>query len=148
MQTDPLGDFLTQIRNANSSPAKVEVVTHYSKMKSDVASILQEEGYIASSEMVDSKDNVSKSSSSKSSKSSSSKKSLKVTLKKGKKELKPIQGIKRVSKPGLRIYVSSAEVPKVLGGLGIAILSTPKGIITGHEAKKQNVGGEVLLYVW
>jgi small subunit ribosomal protein S8 len=132
MQADPLGDFLTQIRNANSSPAKAEVVTFYSRMKSDVASILKEEGYIEGSELVDKE----------------SKKALKVTLKKNKKGLKPIQGIKRVSKPGLRIYVSSAEIPKILGGLGIAILSTSKGILTGHEAKKQNVGGEILLYVW
>lgn len=130
MQTDPLGDFLTQIRNANLA-ALPEVVAPYSKLKSEVGRVLKREGFIADCELTKHHD----------------KPALKLTLKVG-SGAKAIRGIQRVSRPGLRRYVGSSEIPRVLGGLGVAILSTSRGILTGHEAKKQNVGGEILLYVW
>jgi small subunit ribosomal protein S8 len=130
MQTDPLADFLTHIRNANVNSASV-IVSPYSRMKSDVANILVKEGFIQNCEVV----------------AEDKKQKLKLTLKNGSKQ-KALHGIKRVSKPGLRQYVGSADIPRVLGGLGVAILSTSKGVLSGHEAKKQNVGGELLLYVW
>jgi len=131
MQTDPLADFLTQIRNA-SSASKFEFLTTYSRVKSDVANVLKKEGYIGDCELT--KNGVHQ--------------GLKLTLKGETAGIKPIRGIRRVSKPGLRRYVGAGEIPKVLGGLGTAVLSTPKGILSGHEAKKQNVGGELLLYIW
>ncbi|MFQ3670084.1 MAG: 30S ribosomal protein S8 [Verrucomicrobiia bacterium] len=130
MQTDPLGDFLTQIRNANTA-ALPEVVSPYSKLKSEVGQVLKREGFIADCELTKHQD----------------KPALKLTMKTGSGP-KAIRGLKRVSRPGLRRYVGSADIPRVLGGLGVAVLSTSRGILTGHEAKKQNVGGEVLLYVW
>jgi small subunit ribosomal protein S8 len=130
MQTDPLADFLTHIRNANVNSASV-IVSPYSRMKSDVANILVKEGFIQNCEIV----------------TENKKQKLKLTLKNGSKQ-KALHGIKRVSKPGLRQYVGSADIPRVLGGLGVAILSTSQGVLSGHEAKKQNVGGELLLYVW
>jgi small subunit ribosomal protein S8 len=131
MQTDPLADFLTQIRNA-SSASKPECLTPYSRVKSDVANVLKKEGYIQECELT--KDGA--------------RQSIKVTLKGPTAGVKPIRGIRRISKPGLRRYVGAGEIPKVLGGLGTAVLSTPNGILAGHEAKKQNVGGEILLYIW
>ena len=130
MQTDPLGDFLTHIRNANIT-SKTELIAPYSRLRSDVANILVKEGFLEGCELskVDGKQK------------------LKLTLKSG-GQRKSIRGIKRVSKPGLRQYVGSTEIPRVLGGLGVAILSTSKGVMSGHEAKKQNVGGELLLYIW
>ena len=130
MQTDPLGDFLTHIRNANKT-SKTELVAPYSRLRSDVANILVKEGFLEGCELskVDGKQK------------------LKLTLKSGGPR-KSIRGIKRVSKPGLRQYVGATEIPRVLGGLGVAILSTSKGVMSGHEAKKQNVGGELLLYIW
>ena len=130
MQTDPLGDFLTHIRNANQT-SKTELVAPYSRLRSDVANIQVKEGFLGGCELskVDGKQK------------------LKLTLKPGGRQ-KTIRGIKRVSKPGLRQYVAATEIPRVLGGLGVAILSTSKGVMSGHEAKKQNVGGELLLYVW
>ncbi|MEM9444298.1 MAG: 30S ribosomal protein S8 [Verrucomicrobiota bacterium] len=130
MQTDPLADFLTQIRNANTASLP-EILSPYSRMKSDVAHILKSEGYIKEVEVV----------------KNDAKQSLKLTLKVEKKA-KPIRGIKRVSKPGLRQYVAVRDIPRVLGGLGISVLSTSRGVMTGQEAKKQNVGGELLLTVW
>lgn len=131
MQTDPLADFLTTIRNA-SNASKAECSTPYSRMKSDVAHVLKSEGYIEEVEL--NKDGA--------------RQSIKVTLKGRTAGVKPIRGIRRISKPGLRRYVGATEIPKVLGGLGCAVLSTPKGVLSGQEAKKQNVGGELLLYIW
>jgi small subunit ribosomal protein S8 len=130
MQSDPLADFLTQIRNANTAD-KAEVVSHYSRLKNEVAHILKKEGYLEEVELT----------------KEGKRQSIKLTLKSGRRQ-RAIQGIKRVSRPGLRRYVGSTEVPRVLGGLGIAIVSTSKGIMTGHDARKQNVGGELLAYVW
>jgi small subunit ribosomal protein S8 len=130
MQTDPLADFLTHIRNA-SQIGQAEIVSPYSRIKSDVAGILVKEGFIQNCEVV----------------TEDKKQKLRLTLKNGSRQ-KALHGLRRVSKPGLRQYVGSTNIPRVLGGLGVAILSTSKGVLSGHEAKKQNVGGELLLYVW
>ena len=130
--SDPIADMLTRIRNANT--AKHDTVdVPASKMKIAIADILVDEGYIAKYEIVD----------------NGNFKDIRVTLKYGSnKNEKIISGIKRISKPGLRIYAGKDDIPYVLGGLGIAILSTNKGIITDKEARKLQVGGEVLAYVW
>ena len=131
MQTDPLSDFLTTLRNA-SRTYKKECVIPYSRLKSDVAHVLKKEGYLLEVETI---------------KTVKAKPSLKVTLRfTGKAPA--FAALKRVSKPGLRRYVDVDSIPRVLGGMGIAILSTPKGVLSGHEAKKQNVGGELLLTVY
>lgn len=130
MQTDPLSDFLTQIRNANSA-GKPEVRSPHSRLKADVAGVLKTEGYIKDFELV----------------KNDGKQAILLTLKSAARE-RAITGIRRISKPGLRKYVSSREIPRVLGGLGIAIISTSRGVMSGHEAKKQNVGGEILAFVW
>ncbi|NJK90446.1 MAG: 30S ribosomal protein S8 [Blastochloris sp.] len=130
MQTDPLADFLTIIRNANKV-SKAEIIAPYSRLKGDVADVLKKEGFIEDFELT----------------KEGKLPKLKVTLKSNQRQ-KAIRGIRRVSKPGIRIYVGAREIPKVLGGLGVSILSTPKGVMSGREAKKQNVGGEVLLYIW
>ena len=129
--TDPIADMLTRIRNANS--AKHETVDiPASNMKKAIAQILLDEGYIASYKVIeDEKQGV-----------------IRVTLKYGENKTQVITGLRRVSKPGLRIYSSVDEMPKVMKGLGIAIISTSKGIMTDREARKQNVGGEVLAFVW
>lgn len=129
--TDPIADMLARIRNA-SRARKAEFLVPYSKLKSEIARILEKEGYIAGFELE--------------------------TPEKGRPQLKirnkfvnktsAIAGLKRVSRPGLRRYVGADEVPRVLGGLGIAVLSTSRGILTGHEARRQNVGGELLAYIW
>lgn len=129
--TDPIADMLTRIRNANSaSHEKVDMP--FSKEKESIASVLKAEGYILNYKVVE----------------KNNKKDLRVYLKYGVNDEKVIKGIKRISTPGRRAYSGVKEIPKVLGGLGIAIVSTPKGIITGRECKKENVGGEVLCYVW
>ncbi|WP_026836047.1 30S ribosomal protein S8 [Eubacterium xylanophilum] len=130
--SDPIADMLTRIRNANT--AKHDTVDiPASKMKTAIAEILVKEGYISKFDIVD-KDGF---------------KAIRITLKYGKdKNEKIISGLKRISKPGLRIYANAEELPKVLGGLGIAIISTNKGVITDKEARKLNVGGEVLAFVW
>ena len=128
--SDPIADFLTRLRNANGA-RKVEVLVPYSKMKAEIARILKQEGYIANYE-VDTTGDFPQ---------------IKV-VNKMVNRTSAITGLKRVSKPGLRKYVGAGEIPRVLGGMGISILSTPRGIITGREAKKQNVGGELLAYVW
>ncbi len=129
--TDPIADMLTRIRNANS--AKHEIVDiPASNMKKAIAQILLDEGYIASYKVIeDDKQGV-----------------IRVTLKYGENKSQVITGLRRVSKPGLRIYSSVEEMPKVMKGLGIAIVSTSKGIMTDREARKLNVGGEVLAFVW
>ncbi|NJL19109.1 MAG: 30S ribosomal protein S8 [Bdellovibrionaceae bacterium] len=130
MQTDTLADFLTQLRNANMA-ASPEVLVPYSRLKSDVAHILKREGFLREVEtaQVDGKQR------------------LRITLKTGQRN-KAIRGIRKVSKPGMRRYVGVQEIPRVLGGLGYAILSTSKGVMTGQDAAKENVGGELLLIIW
>ena len=130
--TDPIADMLTRIRNANT--AKHDTVdVPASKIKTEIARILLDEGYIKAYEIVE--DGVVK--------------TIKLTLKYGAdKNQKVISGLKRISKPGLRVYAGVENMPKVLGGLGIAIISTNKGIVTDKEARAMNVGGEVLAFVW
>lgn len=130
--TDPIADMLTRIRNANT--AKHDTVdVPASKMKEAIANILLEEGYIKAVEMVD----------------DGNFKTIRISLKYGKdKNEKIITGIKRISKPGLRVYAGKDELPKVLGGLGIAIISTNQGVLTDKQARQAQVGGEVLAYVW
>ena len=130
--TDPIADMLTRIRNANT--AKHDTVdVPASNIKTEIARILLDEGYIKAYEIVE--DGVVK--------------TIKITLKYGAdKNQKVISGLKRISKPGLRVYAGVENMPKVLGGLGIAIISTNKGIVTDKEARAMNVGGEVLAFVW
>lgn len=129
--TDPIADMLTRIRNANS--AKHDTVDiPASKMKKAIAQILVDEGYIKAYKIIDDdKQGV-----------------IRVTLKYGEGKSQVITGLRRVSKPGLRIYSNVEDMPKVMKGLGVAIISTSKGIMTDREARKQNVGGEVLAYIW
>ena len=129
--TDPIADMLTRIRNANQNRAKT-VSMPSSKMKEEIARILKDEGFIE--EFSIEKNDVQN--------------TLTLTLKYGQKKERVITGLRRVSKPGLRVYSKQEELPSVLNGLGIAIISTPKGIMTDKEARKQNVGGEVIAYVW
>lgn len=130
MQSDPIADFLTQIRNANLAD-KQEVLTPYTRLKSDIANLLKREGFIQDAELAE----------------VDGKQRLRVTMKTGQR-VKPIRGIKKISKPGRRHYVGSGSLPKVLAGLGFAVISTSKGIMTDQEARKENVGGEVLLHIW
>lgn len=127
--SDPIADMLTQIRNASQALLPSVDLSH-SKAKENIAQILKREGYISDCNVEGEKV-----------------KRLKLKLKfQGRKGV--IAGLRRVSKPGLRRYVGSAEIPRVLGGMGIAILSTPKGLMTGVDARKQNLGGELLCFVW
>ena len=128
--SDPIADFLTRVRNANAA-RKSELLVPYSKMKAELARILKQEGYITDYD-VDTSGKFPR---------------IKVTNRFSHRT-SAITGLKRVSRPGLRKYVGATEIPRVLGGMGISILSTPRGIITGREAKKQNIGGELLAYVW
>ncbi|MDE6024730.1 MAG: 30S ribosomal protein S8 [Lachnospiraceae bacterium] len=130
--SDPIADMLTRIRNANT--AKHDTVDiPASKMKLAIADILLNEGYIKAVDVVE----------------EGNFKTIKITLKYGaNKNEKILTGLKRISKPGLRVYASKDELPKVLGGLGTAIISTNKGVLTDKEARKQNVGGEVLAFIW
>lgn len=128
--TDPIADMLTRIRNALVVKHE-EVEIPASNMKKEIARILLEEGYINGFEVVGEKGET-----------------IKVALKYGPKGEKVISGLKRISKPGLRVYAGSEELPKVLGGLGIAIISTPKGVMTDKQARKLRHGGEVLAFVW
>ena len=130
--SDPIADMLTRIRNANT--AKHDTVDiPSSKMKLAIAEILFKEGYIAKYDVIE----------------DGTVKTIRVTLKYGAdKNEKVITGLKRISKPGLRVYASCEDMPKVLGGLGIAIVSTNQGVITDKEAREKNVGGEVLAFVW
>ena len=129
--TDPIADMLTRIRNANS--AKHETVdVPASNMKKAIAEILNEEGYIKGYQVIeDGKQGV-----------------IRIALKYGPSKERVISGLKRVSKPGLRIYAGAEELPRVLKGLGIAIISTSKGVMTDRAARKENIGGEVLAFVW
>ena len=134
MQSDPLADFLTCIRNA-ARASKTEVRVPWSRMRSDVAHILKNEGYVTDVEKV------------KDDKAKAGKPELLVKLR-GQGKTRAITQITRVSKPGRRQYVGATEIPRVLGGLGIAVVSTPRGVMAGHQAKKQNLGGELLLTVY
>ncbi|MDU2065016.1 MAG: 30S ribosomal protein S8 [Sporomusaceae bacterium] len=131
VMTDPIADLLTRIRNANSVyHDKVEIPA--SNIKRAVAEILKSEGFIKDFECIsDNKQGV-----------------IRVSLKYGPNREKVINGIKRISKPGLRVYVKSTHLPRVLGGLGIAVISTSKGIMTDKQARKEGLGGEVIAYVW
>jgi small subunit ribosomal protein S8 len=128
--TDPISDLLARVRNA-ASAQKPELFVPYSKIKAEVARILKDEGYITDYS-VDTE---------------AAHPRIKITNKIANRS-SAITGLKRVSRPGLRRYVGAKEIPRVLGGMGISILSTPRGILSGREAKKQNVGGELLAYVW
>ena len=129
--TDPIADMLTRIRNANTvGHATVDIPA--SKMKKSIAGILLEEGYIKGYDIIE--DGVQG--------------TIRVQMKYGANKEKVINGIKKISKPGLKVYAKSNEVPKVLGGLGIAIISTSNGVISDKEARKLGVGGEVICYVW
>lgn len=129
--TDPIADMLTRIRNANIAYHE-ETEMPASKMKLRVAEILQREGYIEGYEVIHGQ----------------SFDTLKITLKYGPHRERVISGLKKISKPGLRIYTKKDGVPKVLGGLGVAIISTSKGLVTDKEARKNNLGGEVIAFVW
>ena len=129
--TDSIGDLLTRIRNANAA-LKPEVEIPYSRLKADVCKVLKREGYIADFYAEKIRPGVQ---------------TLKIQLKILGKE-RSIVGIKRISKPGMRRYVHSGEIPRVLGGMGICILTTSQGVMAGREAQKANLGGEVLAYVW
>ncbi|MFT4306688.1 MAG: 30S ribosomal protein S8 [Microbacterium sp.] len=129
--TDPVADMLTRLRNANAAHHD-EVSLPSSKLKTHIAEILQQEGYISGWRVADARVG----------------QTLTLTLKYGPNRERSIAGIKRVSKPGLRVYAKSTEIPKVLGGLGVAILSTSSGLLTDRQAESKGVGGEVLAYVW
>jgi len=128
--SDPIADFLTRLRNA-SGVGKSEFLVPYSKMKGDLARILKREGYIADYEL-----------------DTTGKHPVLKIRNKYVNKAAAVAGLKRVSKPGLRKYVGATEIPRVLGGMGISILSTSSGVMTGQEAKRKNVGGELLAYVW
>ena len=125
--TDPIADMLTRIRNANQMRNK-EVSMPVSKIKLEIAKILDAEGFINGYKVVEN--------------------TLTLTLKYGQNKERVITGLKRISKPGLRVYAGAEEIPHVLNGLGIAIISTPKGVMTDKLARKNNVGGEVIAYIW
>ena len=129
--TDPIADMLTRLRNANSAYHD-NVAMPYSKLKAHIAEILQQEGYISGWSVEDAEVG----------------KKLMIELKDGPNRERSIAGLRRVSKPGLRVYAKSTNLPRVLGGLGIAILSTSSGLLTDRQATKKGVGGEVLAYVW
>jgi small subunit ribosomal protein S8 len=129
--TDPIADMLTRVRNANSAHHEKVSMPH-SNIKGHIAEILKEQGYIGDFEVV--QEEVGK--------------TLTISLKYGPNRERSISGIKRISKPGLRVYAKSTALPKVLGGLGIAIISTSTGLLTDRQCAKKGVGGEVLAYVW
>lgn len=133
--TDPIADMLTRLRNANSAYHDRAVMPH-SKLKAHIAEILQQEGYIAGWSV----NNVEK--------DGVQRRELVIDLKYGPNRERSIAGLRRVSKPGLRVYAKSTALPRVLGGLGIAIISTSSGLLTDKQAAKRGVGGEVLAYVW
>lgn len=129
--TDPISDMLTRIRNANSA-GKDSVSMPSSKVLVEIARVITEEGYVEGYTVEDTKPQ----------------KTLHITLKYGKKRAKVIRGIRRISKPGLRIYSTAEKLPRVLGGLGTAVVSTSKGMMCDRDARKNSVGGEVIAYVW
>ncbi|KAA1374724.1 MULTISPECIES: 30S ribosomal protein S8 [Aeromicrobium] len=132
--TDPIADMLTRVRNGNQAYHD-SVAMPYSKLKAGVAEILKQEGYITSIDVAEPKEGEVG-------------KTLTITLKYGPHRERSIAGIRRISKPGLRVYAKSTGLPKVLGGLGVAIISTSQGLLTDRQANQKGVGGEVLAYVW
>lgn len=131
VMTDPIADFLTRVRNASSARHE-SLELPASKVKKDIANILKREGFVKNVEFVeDDKQGV-----------------IRVFLKYGQDNERVITGLKRISKPGLRVYAKAGDVPKVLNGLGIAIVSTSEGVVTDKEARAKNIGGEILAYVW
>lgn len=128
---DPIADMLTRVRNANSA-GKLTVSMPSSKKLVEIARIMQEEGYITGYEV----------------EGANPRDILEITLKYGEKKARTIRGIKRISKPGLRIYAGKDELPRVLGGLGTAIISTSKGVMADRDARKNGIGGEVIAYIW
>jgi small subunit ribosomal protein S8 len=132
--TDPIADMLTRLRNANQAYHD-RVTMPYSKIKANIAEVLKGEGYIAAWSIENPDESVVG-------------KRLVVELKYGQNRERSLAGIRRVSKPGLRVYAKSPELPRVLGGLGVAIISTSQGLLTDRQARKRRVGGEVLAYVW
>lgn len=131
VMTDPIGDMLTRIRNASSvNHNSVDVPA--SRLKMELARLLKEEGFVRDVEWV----------------TDAGKRSIRIYLKYGPQKEKVISGIKRISRPGLRVYAKKDEVPKVLGGLGCAILSTPEGILTDKQCRQKGIGGEVMCYIW
>jgi len=133
MMTDPVADMLTRIRNANTAMHD-EVVMPSSKLKVALASMLESEGYIGGFDVADNSDKPGQ--------------NLTIQMKYSPKRERVISGLKRVSKPGLRVYSSTKEVPRVVGGLGVAVVSTSKGLMSDREARRRRLGGEVLCYVW
>lgn len=131
MMTDPIADMLTRIRNANSSKHKTVDIPS-SRVKSQIADILVNEGYVQKYEIIE--DGV--------------KKTMRITLKYNEKNGRTLSGLRRISKPGLRVYANSDKLPKVLNGLGLAIVSTNMGIVSDKVARRNNVGGEVLAFIW
>lgn len=129
--TDPIADMLTRLRNANAAHHDTVAMPH-SKIKASIAKILENEGYIAGSSVADAEVG----------------QTLTLNLKYGPNRERSLAGVRRISKPGLRVYAKSTNLPKVLGGLGVAILSTSSGLLTDREAEKKGVGGEVVAYVW
>jgi small subunit ribosomal protein S8 len=136
--TDPIADMLTRLRNANQAYHD-SVSMPYSKLKAGVAEILQQEGYITSWKVADNTDAKGE---------PAVGRSLVIELKYGRNRERSIAGVRRISKPGLRVYAKSTALPKVLGGLGVAIISTSQGLLTDRQANSKGVGGEVLAYVW
>ena len=132
--TDPIADMLTRLRNANSAFHDTVSMPH-SKLKSHIAEILQQQGYISGFQVTDTEGDLPG-------------KVLTLNLKYGPNRERSIAGVRRVSKPGLRVYAKSTSLPRVLGGLGIAIISSSSGLLTDRQAAKRGVGGEVLAYVW
>jgi small subunit ribosomal protein S8 len=131
MMTDPIADMLTRIRNANQAKHE-NVVMPSSRLKLEILAVMKNEGYISEYEKIeDAKQGI-----------------IRVTLKYADKKERVIKGIRRISKPGLRIYAKSSELPKVLNGLGVAIISTSEGIMTDREARQKKLGGEVVAFVW
>lgn len=128
---DPIADMLTRVRNANSA-GKETVSMPSSKKLVEIARIMKEEGYITSFDVV----------------SAEPRDVLEITLKYGEKKARTIRGIKRISKPGLRIYAGKDELPRVLGGLGTAVISTSQGVMTDRDARQKGIGGEVVAYIW
>ncbi|MFA7075480.1 MAG: 30S ribosomal protein S8 [Candidatus Izemoplasmatales bacterium] len=131
VMTDPIADMLTRIRNANQMKHKT-VVAPASKLKMEILNVLKQEGYITDFERID----------------EGVQGTLKITLKYLENEERVVRGLKKISKPGLRVYAKTDDLPKVLNGLGVAIISTSKGIMTDRDARKNQVGGEVIAYVW
>lgn len=129
--TDPIADMLSRVRNANNAFHE-SVSMPSSKIKANIAEILKQEGYIANYDVSGEK----------------AQKTLKIELKYGPNRQRSIEGVRRVSKPGLRVYAKSDNLPKVLGGLGVAVISTSQGLLTDREATNKGVGGEVLAYIW